>query len=57
MLPVIKTLYDGKEGDIINQYVNSTRVFDEQVRTYGLSESFFNDISTYNNDVNYYFEV
>ncbi len=28
-------IYDGKEGDIINQYVGFTRVYNEQVRQYG----------------------
>ncbi len=31
----VKMIYDGKEGDIINQYVGFTRVYNEQVRQYG----------------------
>lgn len=31
----VKVLYDGKEGDIINQYVTFTRVYNEQVKEYG----------------------
>ncbi|MBQ6482848.1 MAG: hypothetical protein IJI45_17225 [Anaerolineaceae bacterium] len=30
-----KIIYDGKKGDIINQYVSYTRVFDEQIKKYG----------------------
>ena len=30
-----KIIYDGKKGDIINQYVSFTRVFDEQIKLYG----------------------
>lgn len=33
-----KIIYDGKQGDIINQYVNFTRVFDEQVKLHGKTE-------------------
>ncbi|MCI8408421.1 MAG: hypothetical protein HFJ09_04000 [Lachnospiraceae bacterium] len=28
-------IYDGKEGDIINQYVVFTKVYSEQIATYG----------------------
>ena len=31
----VKVLYDGKKGDIINQYVAFTKVYNEQVRRYG----------------------
>lgn len=31
----VKMIYDGKEGDIIHQYVTFTRVFNEQVRLHG----------------------
>ena len=31
----VKVLYDGEEGDIINQYVTFTRVYNEQVKEYG----------------------
>ncbi len=31
----IKMIYDGKKGDIINQYVSFTRVLDEQVKKHG----------------------
>lgn len=31
----VKMIYDGKEGDIINQYVNFTRIYQEQVRLHG----------------------
>lgn len=30
-------IYDGKNGDIIEQYVSFTKVFDEQVKKYGLT--------------------
>ncbi|MBQ6502602.1 MAG: hypothetical protein IJI57_01655 [Flexilinea sp.] len=33
-----KVIKDGKQGDIINQYVNFSRVFDEQVLLYGKTE-------------------
>ncbi len=33
-----KVIYDGKQGDIVNQYVIFTRVFDEQIRLYGKTE-------------------
>ena len=33
-----KIIYDGKKGDIINQYVSFTRVFDEQIKLYGKTE-------------------
>lgn len=32
----INMIYDGEKGDIINQYVTFTKVFDEQVQKYGL---------------------
>ena len=28
-------IYDGQDGDIINQYVNFTKIYNEQVRQYG----------------------
>lgn len=31
----VKMLYDGKQGDIINQYVTFTKVVDEQAKLYG----------------------
>ena len=31
----VKMIYDGKEGDIINQYVTFTKIYNEQVRLYG----------------------
>ena len=31
----VKVLYDGKKGDIINQYVTFTKVYNEQVKLYG----------------------
>ena len=31
----VKMIYDGKEGDIINQYVNFTKIYNEQVKLYG----------------------
>ena len=31
----VKMIYDGKEGDIINQYVTFTRIYNEQVKLYG----------------------
>lgn len=31
----VKVLYDGRQGDIINQYVTFTKVVDEQVKLYG----------------------
>ena len=31
----VKMIYDGKEGDIINQYVTFTKILDEQVKLYG----------------------
>ena len=34
----IKMIYDGKKGDVISQYVEFMRVFDEQVKIYGLVE-------------------
>lgn len=33
-----KIIYDGQKGDIINQYIIFTRVFDEQVKIYGKTE-------------------
>lgn len=32
----VKMIYDGQAGDIINQYVTFTKVFDGQVKEYGL---------------------
>ena len=31
----VKMIYDSREGDIINQYVNFTRVYNQQVREHG----------------------
>ena len=31
----VKMIYDGKDNDIISQYVVFTNVYDEQVRLYG----------------------
>ena len=31
----VKMIYDGEEGDIINQYVTFTRIYNEQVKRYG----------------------
>ena len=31
----VKVIYDGKKGDVINQYVTFTRILDEQVAIYG----------------------
>ena len=31
----VKVLYDGKKGDILNQYVRFTKVYNEQVKLYG----------------------
>lgn len=31
----VKVIYDGAHGDIINQYVTFTRVYDEQIKQYG----------------------
>ena len=28
-------IYDGQDGDIINQYVNFTKIYNDQVRQYG----------------------
>ena len=39
----VKIIYDSKQGDIINQYVNFCRVFDEQVRLYGQTEKAVNE--------------
>ena len=33
----VKMIYDGKDGDIINQYVRFTRVCNEQTALYGRS--------------------
>ena len=33
----VRMIYDGKKGDIIDQYVSFTKVFDEQVKKYGLT--------------------
>lgn len=34
----IRMIYDGKKGDIINQYITFTKIFDEQVKKHGLVE-------------------
>lgn len=31
----VKVIYDGKEGDIINQYVTFTKIYNEQVKLHG----------------------
>ena len=31
----VKMIYDGRKGDIINQYVSFTRVLNEQVKKFG----------------------
>ena len=31
----VRMLYDGKEGDILNQYVTFTKIYNEQVKEYG----------------------
>ena len=31
----VKMLYDGKKGDILNQYVTFTKIYNEQVKKYG----------------------
>lgn len=31
----VKMIYDGKKGDIVNQYVTFTKVIDEQIKLYG----------------------
>ena len=31
----VKMIYDGKKGDIINQYVTFTKILDEQAKLYG----------------------
>lgn len=31
----VKMIYDGKEGDIINQYVAFTKIYNEQVKLHG----------------------
>ena len=31
----VKMIYDGKEGDIINQYVTFTKIYNEQVKLHG----------------------
>ncbi|MDE7310030.1 MAG: hypothetical protein K2N87_00105, partial [Eubacterium sp.] len=33
----VRMIYDGKKGDIIDQYISFTKVFDEQVKKYGLT--------------------
>ena len=33
----VKMIYDGKEGDIINQYIRFTKIYNEQVKLYGRS--------------------
>lgn len=35
---IVKVIYDGREGDIINQYITFTKILDEQVKLYGRSE-------------------
>lgn len=31
----VKVIYDGKDGDILNQYVTFTKIYDEQVKKHG----------------------
>ena len=31
----VKMIYDGKDNDIISQYVTFTKVYDKQVKLYG----------------------
>ena len=31
----VRIIYDGQDGDIINQYVNFTKIYNDQVRQYG----------------------
>ncbi len=31
----VRMIYDGQDGDIINQYVNFTKIYNDQVRQYG----------------------
>lgn len=31
----VKMIYDGQKGDIINQYVTFTRIYNEQIKLYG----------------------
>lgn len=33
-----KILYDGRQGDIINQYVSFTKIYNEQVKLYGRTQ-------------------
>lgn len=33
----VQMIYDGRDGDIISQYVTFTRIFDEQVKKHGLT--------------------
>ena len=35
----VKMIYDGKKGDIINQYVSFTRVLNEQIRLHGRTKT------------------
>ena len=34
-LKIPRSYYDGKEGDILNQYVTFTKIYNEQVKEYG----------------------
>ena len=34
----VHMIYDGEKGDIINQYVTFTKIFDEQVKKHGLTD-------------------
>ena len=33
-----KIIYDSRQGDIIDQYIASSRIFDEQIRRHGKTE-------------------
>lgn len=35
----VKMIYDGKEGDIISQYVGFTKVFNSQIRKHGYTKT------------------
>ena len=35
----VKMIYDGKQGDIINQYVTFTRIFNEQINLHGRTKT------------------
>lgn len=37
----VKMIYDGKDGDIINQYVTFTKIYNEQVKLHGRTRKQF----------------